>query len=160
MLWWPLVSRAPRAERWGGLALMIAALAATWALAHPSISTGAMGMLVPLLAVPVLGFAFGIWAWASRSLSGAARPASMAATIVLACGVWTLVRTDGMTSSCDRLGLPLALDPDRRGAAAGQHRRHALRRRARRGDVGTNDGARRGRAGRSGRRRASTRLRS
>ena len=66
MLWWPLVSRAPRAERWGGLALMIAALAATWALAHPSISTGAMGMLVPLLAVPVLGFAFGSWAWASR----------------------------------------------------------------------------------------------
>jgi outer membrane protein assembly factor BamB len=99
MLWWPLVSRAPRAERWGGLALMIAALAATWAFAHPSISTGAMGMLVPLLAVPVLGFAFGTWAWASRSISGAARPASMAATIILACGVWTLVRTDGMTSN-------------------------------------------------------------
>ena len=38
-------------------------------------------------------------AWASRRISGAARPASMAATIVLACGMWTLVRTDGMTSS-------------------------------------------------------------
>jgi outer membrane protein assembly factor BamB len=99
MLWWPLASRAPRTERWGGLVLMIAALAATWALAHPSMSTGAMGMLVPLLAIPVLGFALAIWAWASRSLSGGARPASMAATIVLACGLWTLVRTDGMTSS-------------------------------------------------------------
>ena len=99
MLWWPLLSRAPRRERWGGFALMIAALAATWALAHPSISTGAMGMLVPLLAIPVLGFAFGIWAVATRNLSREVRLVSMAATIVFGCGVWTLVRTEGMTSS-------------------------------------------------------------
>ena len=99
MLWWPLFSRAPRMERWGGFALMVAALAATWALADPSMSTGAMGMLVPLVGIPVLGFAFGIWAAATRSLSRGARVASMIATIVVACGVWTLVRTDGMTSS-------------------------------------------------------------
>ncbi len=99
MLWWPLFSRAPRTERWGGFALMIAALAATWALAHPSISTGAMGLLVPLLGIPVLGFALGIWAGATRNLSREVRLVSMVATIVFGCGVWTLVRTEGMTSS-------------------------------------------------------------
>jgi outer membrane protein assembly factor BamB len=105
MLWWPFFSRAPRLERWGGFALMTGALAATWTLAHPSMSTGAMGALVPMLGIPVLGIAFTVWAVAARSLPSGARLASMAATIVIACGVLTLVRTDGMTS--DAIGSDL-----------------------------------------------------
>jgi outer membrane protein assembly factor BamB len=105
MLWWAFFSRAPRMERWSGFALMIAALVATRALAHPSMSTGAMGALVPMLAIPLLGFAFAIWAVATRSLPRGVRLASMAATIVIACGVWALVRTDGMTS--DAIGSDL-----------------------------------------------------
>jgi outer membrane protein assembly factor BamB len=105
MLWWAFFSRAPRADRWGGFALMIAAMAAAWALADPSMSTGAMGMLVPLLAIPVLGFALGAWAVAARNLSRGMRLATMAATIVAACGIWTLTRTDGMTS--DAIGSDL-----------------------------------------------------
>jgi quercetin dioxygenase-like cupin family protein len=99
MLWWAFFSKAPRGERLGGFALMIAALVAAWALAHESIATGAMGMLLPLLAIPVLGLLLPIWAMASRRLSTHGRFASMTATIVIAIGVWALVRTDGMTSS-------------------------------------------------------------
>ena len=99
MLWWAFFSRAPRAERFGGFALMIVALLATWSVAHESIATGAMGMLLPLLAVPGLGLAFAIWAMTSRRLSARTRRASMAATIVFTTAVWALVRTDGMTST-------------------------------------------------------------
>jgi outer membrane protein assembly factor BamB len=99
MLCWTFFSRAPRAERFGGLALMIAALIATWALAHESISSGAMGMLLLMFAVPALGLAVPISAIASRGLARRTRVALMAAAIILATGMWALVRTDGLTSS-------------------------------------------------------------
>jgi outer membrane protein assembly factor BamB len=99
MLWWAFFSKAPRVERFGGFALMIVALIATWALAHESIATGAMGMLLMLLAVPGLGLAFVMWAVSSRGFSQRTRLVSMTATIVFTTGVWLLVRTDGMTSS-------------------------------------------------------------
>ena len=99
VVWWTFFSRAPRADRWGGLALIVAALAATWALADVSLSTGAMGMLVPLLGLPIVGLALVAWAVASRGLADGPRRASMAATIAAACGVLLLVRTDGMTST-------------------------------------------------------------
>ncbi len=99
MIWWAFFSRAPRAERWGGLALMVAALVVTWALADVSISTGAMGMLVVLFALPTLGVFLTTAAVASRGRTAAARRMSIALAIVIACGMWTLVRTEGMTST-------------------------------------------------------------
>ena len=78
---------------------MIAALVATWGIAHESIATGAMGMLLPLLAIPVMGLAFAVWAVAIRAASKRTRLSSMAAIIILTVGMWALVRTDGMTSS-------------------------------------------------------------
>jgi outer membrane protein assembly factor BamB len=99
VIWWTFFSRAPRVERWGGLGLMVVALAATWTFAHVSIATGAMGMLVPLLGLPILGLALVLWAVASRGLSDRARSVSIAVTVALACGVLLLVRTDGMTST-------------------------------------------------------------
>jgi outer membrane protein assembly factor BamB len=99
MIWWAFFSRAPRAERWGGLALMFGALVATWALADVSIATGAMGMLVVLLAVPALGLFVPIAAVVSQGRPAATRRVSIAVATLLACGMWTLVRTDGMTST-------------------------------------------------------------
>ena len=63
------------------------------------VSTGAMGMLVPLLGLPIVGLALVAWAVASRGLAHGPRRASMAATIAAACGVLLLVRTNGMTST-------------------------------------------------------------
>jgi outer membrane protein assembly factor BamB len=97
VVWWTFFSRAPWSERLGALALMIVAFVATSRVIHVSIATGAMGMLFVISAIPVLSVAFVTWAVASRRLSDGLRRASMVVTILLACGVWTLLRTDGIT---------------------------------------------------------------
>jgi len=99
LVWWLFFSRAPWTERLGGLALAIVALAVTSRLIHVSIATGMMGMMFLVYAIPVLCVAFVAWAVASRRLAGGLRFASMAAAMLLACAVWTLLRTDGITGS-------------------------------------------------------------
>ena len=99
VLWWLLFSRAPWVERVGAVVLMAAALFATSRLVDKSIATGGMGMLFPVLAVPVLSLAFVGWAVATRRLPDHVRRATMAATILLSCGAWTLVRTGGFTAN-------------------------------------------------------------
>src|SRR5260370_19861371 len=101
VLWWLFFSRAPWSERLGAVALMIVGLFATSRVVDKSIATGAMGMLFPVLASPVLSLAFVAWAVATRRLSDGRRRAPMVATILLACGVWTLVRTGGFTANFD-----------------------------------------------------------
>lgn len=93
LVWWAFFSRAPRSERWGAVVLMIIALAATWPFLHKSMR------LMPFVAyiIPVLSLAFVVWAVASHRLSDRPRRAAMVATILLACGVWTLLRTGGVT---------------------------------------------------------------
>jgi hypothetical protein len=97
VVWWAFFSRAPRFERWGAVALMIVALGAASRILHPSIATGMMGMVFPIYAIPVLSLAFVVWAVATQRLSDGLRRVTMVATILLACGVWTLLRTDGIT---------------------------------------------------------------
>jgi len=97
ILWWLFFSRAPWSERLGALGVMIVALFATYHLVDKSIRTGAMGFLFPVLAVPVMALAFVAWAVATRNLPDRTRRITMAATILLSCGVWTLLRTGGFT---------------------------------------------------------------
>jgi outer membrane protein assembly factor BamB len=99
VLWWLFFSRAAWSERLGAVGLMIVALFATKRIVDVSIATGAMGMLFPMLAIPVLGLAFVAWAVATRRLPDGLRRVTMVATILLACGGWTLVRTGGFTAS-------------------------------------------------------------
>ncbi|NIP26116.1 MAG: PQQ-binding-like beta-propeller repeat protein [Phycisphaerae bacterium] len=101
VVWWVFFSRAPWSERLGAIGLMMVALAATPFFVHKSIATGAMGMLFYVLAIPVLSLAFVAWAVATRHLSNRTRRAAMVATILLACGVWMLVRTGGFTGNFD-----------------------------------------------------------
>ena len=101
VVWWAFFSRAPRSERWGGVVLMIVTLVATSRFIHESIATSMMGMMFAVYATPVLSLAFVVWAVAGRHLSDGPRRATMFATILLACGVWTLVRTGGFTGDLD-----------------------------------------------------------
>ncbi|MEA2564530.1 MAG: outer membrane protein assembly factor BamB [Acidobacteriota bacterium] len=97
LVWWVFLSRAPWSERLGAIVLMVAGLAAAWFLKHES-----MGPLwLVAYAVPVLFVAFVAWAVASRNLADRPRRAALAATILIACGVWTLARTDGITGDHD-----------------------------------------------------------
>jgi outer membrane protein assembly factor BamB len=93
VVWWAFFSRAPGIERWGTIVLMIVALVVTRPLIHESLR------LMPFAAyiIPVLSLAFVVWAVASRHLSDRSRRVTMVATILLACGVWTLLQTGGVT---------------------------------------------------------------
>ncbi len=97
IVWWAFFSRAPRIERFGAAALMIVALVATPRIVHESIGKAGMGILFFVYAIPVLSLAFVVWAVASRRLSDRLRRVMMVVTILLACGVWTLVQTGGVT---------------------------------------------------------------
>jgi hypothetical protein len=97
-VWWAFFSRAPKVERWGAIVLLIAVPLATSRIIHKSIAGGMMGLMFPVYAVPVLSLAFVVWAVTTRRLSDGLRRATMVATILLACGVWALLRTGGISS--------------------------------------------------------------
>ena len=99
IVWWAFFSRAPRLERWGAVVLMIVAMIATSRVIHESIATAGMGMMFVLYALPVLSLAFVLWAVAGRRLADGPRRVAMVATILLACGGWTLVRFNGISGS-------------------------------------------------------------
>ena len=96
-VWWAFFSRAPRSERWGAIVLVIVAMVATSRILHVSVATGNMGLQFVISALPVISLAFVVWAVATRHVSDGPRRAAMVATILLACGGWTLVRSDGIT---------------------------------------------------------------
>lgn len=98
ILWWLFFSRAPWAERLGALAVMIVAVVATRAIADQSIVGAGQGILLPLMGVQVMTLALVLWAVASRRLSAGARRASLAATLLAACGLFAIIRTDGVSS--------------------------------------------------------------
>jgi outer membrane protein assembly factor BamB len=99
LLWWLLLSRARWFERLGAVALMIVGLFATRRFVDMSIATGAQGYLFFFLAIPVVSSALVVWAVATRSLPNGLRRATMAATILLVCGVFALIRTGGFTAA-------------------------------------------------------------
>lgn len=99
VIWWLFFSRAPWSERIGAIVLMVIALFATPRFLHESVAKGNMGFQFFGHAVPTLSLALVVWAVASRRLSAGPRRASMVATILLACGVFTLLRSKGVTGS-------------------------------------------------------------
>jgi outer membrane protein assembly factor BamB len=102
LMWWLFFSRAAWVERLGAIVLIPAAMAATHRfLLHESIATGAMGYLFYFLSLPFLCLAFVVWAVVTRNLGDGVRRAAMAATILLACGAWGLLRTGGFTADMD-----------------------------------------------------------
>ena len=97
LVWWLFFSRRPWSERVGALILMALAVVATKPWLHVSIATAGMGNLFYIQAIPLMSLAFVVWAYLARGVSGGARWASMIATLLSACGVWTLLRTGGVS---------------------------------------------------------------
>jgi outer membrane protein assembly factor BamB len=96
IVWWLFFSRAAWSDRLGAIVVMIVALLATSRIVHPSIAGGMMGMMLPIYAIPVLSLALVASAVVGRRLSTGARRASTVAAILLASGMFTLLRTDGV----------------------------------------------------------------
>ncbi|MBI4874431.1 MAG: PQQ-binding-like beta-propeller repeat protein [Acidobacteria bacterium] len=97
LVWWAFFSRVPRAERWGGVLLMIVAVAATPRILHPSIAGGMMGMMFGISVIPGLSLALVVWAVVGRSLAVGSRRVALVAAILAACGFWAFVQTEGVT---------------------------------------------------------------
>src|SRR6185503_4792397 len=84
-------------ERVGAIVLMVLAVVVTKRFVHPSIAGGMMGMMLPVFSIPVLCLALVVSLVATRRVSRGPRRAIMAAVILLACGLFTLIRTGGIT---------------------------------------------------------------
>jgi len=102
-VWWVFFSRAPWSERLGAIVLMIVAGAATSRVLHASIAGAMMGLMFPLYAMQTLGVALVAGAAASRRFTRGRRRAALVAAILLGCGVWAFVRTDGVIGSGSQL---------------------------------------------------------
>ena len=101
IVWWLFLSRAPWLERVSAIFLMVVALLATSRLVHESIANGMMGFMLVVYSIPVLSLALVAWAAASRGLAIGFRRASMVVAIVIACGAFTLIRTNGLTGDAN-----------------------------------------------------------
>src|SRR5882672_1823225 len=97
VLWWVFFSRAPWSERVGAIVVMVVAVFATKQIVHPSIANAGMSRMLPIFSIPIMSLGLVAWAAASRRLSTGPRRMSMVAAILLACGLFTLVRTGGVT---------------------------------------------------------------
>ena len=64
-----------------------------------SLAESTLSLWFAAYGVPVFSLAFVVWAVASRRLAAAPRLATMVATILLTCGAWSLIRSDGATGN-------------------------------------------------------------
>src|SRR4029079_13662719 len=78
--------------------LMVVAIVVTKRLVHPSIAGGMMGMMLPIFSIPFLSLALVASLAFTRRLASGPLRAIMAAAVLLACGLFTLVRTGGITA--------------------------------------------------------------
>ena len=95
IVWWLLFSRARWYERLGGLALMAVAVFAARPLMDKSILGAGMGIMFPVFAVVFMCLGLVAGVVASRRIA-LPRLVTMAVAMVLSCGFWALVRTDGI----------------------------------------------------------------
>jgi len=103
IVWWAFFSRAPKSERWIAIILMIVALIVIPRFTHKSIVTGLNNLMYFVYAIPTLTIAFVIWAVITQKLSLRLRRITMVLTILLACGVWTLVRSDSLSGNASAI---------------------------------------------------------
>jgi outer membrane protein assembly factor BamB len=97
LVWWLFFSRAPWPDRIGAVVLMVLAIVATYRVADVSIATGMMGGLLIMYGISALPSALVAGAVAGARLSDAGRRAAIAMAILLACAVFAMLRTDGIT---------------------------------------------------------------
>ncbi len=97
-IWWAAFSRAPKADRLGGLLVLIVGLVIAWFVSDISIQTGMSYMMILMYGLPVQCLIFILWAIFSRNLENKAKWISLAASMLLFIGGVSLLRSDGITA--------------------------------------------------------------
>ena len=85
----------------GALLLIAVALVAASRFLHVSITTGMMGYMFPVYAIPVMALALVAWAVAAGKLPDRPRRLALIVVVALAAGGWTMVRTEGFSGYID-----------------------------------------------------------
>jgi outer membrane protein assembly factor BamB len=80
---------------------MAVAIFATRLVVHESIAGAGMGIMFPVFGLMYASVALVVGVVVGRRLSDGPRRAVLAASVLLACGAWTLVRTGGITATGD-----------------------------------------------------------
>jgi outer membrane protein assembly factor BamB len=101
VVWWVLFSRAPWPDRLGAIVFMVVAVFATSRVVHQSIANAMMGKMLPVFAIPVMSLALVAAVAAGRRLSSGFRRALIVAAILLACGVFMVLRTGGISGEAN-----------------------------------------------------------
>jgi outer membrane protein assembly factor BamB len=101
LVWWLLFSRASWKERLAAMVLLAGILYATSWVVHPSIGTGAMGVLFYILALPVVTIAFVAGTVAGHGRPDGTRRLLTVAAVLAACAGLTVLRTGGFDGSFD-----------------------------------------------------------
>ena len=114
LVWWVFFSRALWLERVGALVLMVVALLVTWPFVHISIRTAMMGNMLPIYAIFILTPALVLWAVATRNRSDGTRRIALMATLLLASGSFTLLRTGGIRGGGSELAWRWSETPEER----------------------------------------------
>lgn len=99
LIWWAFFSRWPHFERWGALVLIMVASFGTAQVLDRSIATGMMGMMYIGYVIPTVCLALVAGAAAGRRLAAGARRATLGAMIVVGCGMFGLLRTEGVSAA-------------------------------------------------------------
>ncbi len=98
LIWWLFFSRAPWGERLGALLLLVAVFFAGSRIIHESIAGAAMGMMYPILSIPLAAFCLVLWAVVTRRMPATPRRVWLVVIAVLGAGFMTAIRTGGLTS--------------------------------------------------------------
>ncbi|MCY1719628.1 PQQ-binding-like beta-propeller repeat protein [Prolixibacteraceae bacterium Z1-6] len=97
IVWWGFFSRAAIVERWSAVLLIVVAMLVVSFFLDESIATGNMGLMFLIYGAPAVSILFVLWAVLTCRLSNKLRRITMVVTIVVASGMWGLVRSEGIS---------------------------------------------------------------
>ena len=103
IVWWLFFSRAPWSVRLTTVGSAALLMYGTFRIIDPSIAGGMMGLMFPIFAIQTVALALVIWAVLSRSWSETPARLALLFAIIIGCGVWLLLRTDGIISGGPQL---------------------------------------------------------
>jgi len=96
LIWWLFFSRLPWFDRLAVFPVIVLSVIAVRPFVDPSIAGGAMGMLMTMLAIPLMSLALVVGAVVSRGMSPGGRRASLVGAILIGAAAFTTMRTAGI----------------------------------------------------------------
>ena len=103
IVWWLFFSRAPWSTRLTTIGTTAVLMLLTYRAIDASIAGGMMGLMFPIFAIQTVALALVIWAVVSRGWSQTPSRLALLLAILIGCGVWLPIRTDGIISGGPQL---------------------------------------------------------